>query len=216
MVNQDVTAIIVSHQLERVASLCKHAVLLRHGEVAHAGPATETVAAYVSGTTEAAAHEATDSPLVIRKAELLTEGRVVSGSRVLVRITAEVIHPARLEETAGVGLRVRSMQNGKVLFATSSLRQGLSLEGLTRFTVDTDLQLNTAAGVYAIETVVFDRRRGQVVGTGPWISVTVHEGKSFLGEVQMNPQMMLRSPSSVDQPHETHEPHESSSVLQRS
>jgi len=210
MVNQDVTAIIVSHQLERIASLCKHAVLLRHGEVAHVGPAAETVAAYVSGTTEAVAHEATDSPLVIRKAELLTEGRIVSGSRVLIRTTAEVVHPARLEETSGVGLRVRSMQNGKILFATTSRRQGLSFEGLTRFTVDTDLQLNTAPGVYAIETVVFDRRRGQVVATGPWISVTVQEGKSFVGEVQMNPQMMLHSPISVD------DPHEPSSVLQRS
>ncbi len=54
MVNQDVTTIIVSHQLERVASLCKHAVLLRQGEVAHAGPATETIAAYVSSAAERA------------------------------------------------------------------------------------------------------------------------------------------------------------------
>ena len=39
MVNQDVTTIIVSHQLERIATLCRHAVLLRQGEVAHAlGP----------------------------------------------------------------------------------------------------------------------------------------------------------------------------------
>ena len=52
MVNQDVTTIIVSHQLERIASLCKHAVLLRQGEVAHFGPAGETIAAYVSGLTE--------------------------------------------------------------------------------------------------------------------------------------------------------------------
>ena len=38
MVNQNVTTIIVSHQLERIALLCKRAVLLRRGEVAHAGP----------------------------------------------------------------------------------------------------------------------------------------------------------------------------------
>ena len=50
--NQDVTTIIVSHQLERIATLCKHAVLLRQGEVAHAGLAAETIAAYVSGVTE--------------------------------------------------------------------------------------------------------------------------------------------------------------------
>ena len=50
MVNHDVTTIIVSHQLERIASLCTRAVLLRQGEVAHEGPAAETIAAYVGGS----------------------------------------------------------------------------------------------------------------------------------------------------------------------
>ena len=121
MVNQDVTTIIVSHQLERIATLCKHAVLLRQGEVAHAGPAAETIAAYVSGVTEETPGGGTDSPLVIRSAELLTDGRTVSGSRILIRVAADVVQPDRLDDTSGVGLRVRSMQNGKVLFSTSSL-----------------------------------------------------------------------------------------------
>ena len=209
MVNQDVTTIIVSHQLERIASLCKHAVLLRQGEVAHFGPAGETIAAYVSGLTEGTQEGSTDSPLVIRSAELLTDGRTASGSRILIRVDAEVVDSARLDETSGVGLRVRSMQNGKILFATSSMRQGLSLEGLTRFTLDVGLQLNTAPGVYAIETVVFDRRRVQLIANGPWLNVTVHEGKSFVGEVQMNPEMVLRSPTTAD------ERREPSTVLER-
>ena len=91
------------------------------------------------------------------------------------------------------------MQNGKVLFVTSSLRQGLSLEGLAGFTLDVGLQLNTAPGVYAIETVVFDRKRGRLIANGPWVNVTVHEGKSFAGEVQMNPEMVLRSPTPADE-----------------
>ena len=209
MVNQDVTTIIVSHQLERIATLCKHAVLLRQGEVAHAGPAAETIAAYVSGVTEETQDGGTDSPLVIRSAELLTDGRTASGSRILIRVAADVVHPDRLDDTSGVGLRVRSMQNGKVLFATSSLRQGLSLEGLAGFTLDVGLQLNTAPGVYTIETVVFDRKRGQPIANGPWVNVTVHEGKSFVGEVQMNPEMVLRSPTPAD------ERREPSGVLQR-
>jgi ABC-type polysaccharide/polyol phosphate transport system ATPase subunit len=209
MVNQDVTTIIVSHQLERIATLCKHAVLLRLGEVAHAGPAAETIATYVSGVTEERQGGGTDSPLVIRSAELLTDGRTASGSRILIRVAADVVHPDRLDDTSGVGLRVRSMQNGKVLFVTSSLRQGLSLEGLAGFTLDVGLQLNTAPGVYAIETVVFDRKRGRLFANGPWVNVTVHEGKSFVGEVQMNPEMVLRSPTPAD------ERREPSGVLQR-
>ena len=209
MVNQDVTTILVSHQLERIATLCKHVVLLRQGEVAHAGPAAETIAAYVSGVTEETQGGGMDSPLVIRSAELLTDGRTASGSRILIRVAADVVHPDRLDDTSGVGLRVRSMQNGKVLFATSSLRQGLSLEGLAGFTLDVGLQLNTAPGVYTIETVVFDRKRGLPIANGPWVNVTVHEGKSFAGEVQMNPEMVLRSPTPAD------ERREPSGVLQR-
>ena len=198
MVNQNVTTIIVSHQLERIAFLCKRAVLLRQGEVAHSGPAAETIAAYVSGVTEETQEDSADCPLLIRRAELVTDGRTASGSRILIRVDADVVDPARLVETAGVGVRVRSMQNGKVLFATSTLRQGLSLEGLSRFTLEVGLQLNTAPGVYTIETVVFDRKRNQTLGTGPWVNVTVCDGKSFIGEVQMNPEMVLRSPASTN------------------
>ena len=199
MVNEDVTTVIVSHQLERIASLCQRAVLLKQGEVAHAGPASETIAAYVSGATGIATDELADSPLVIRGAELLTDGCTVSGSRVLLSVDVQIVHPERLDETTGVGLRVRSMQNGKVLFSTSSLSQDVSLEGLTRATLDIDLQLNTAPGVYTIETLVFDRRRSRPIGGGPSVHVTVQAGKRFTGEIQMNPEITLRQPTPPDE-----------------
>jgi len=203
MVKQDVTTILVSHQLERVASLCTRAVLLRRGEVAHAGPAGETIGAYVNGVNEEAQGAPTDSPLLIRTAALVTDGPIVSGSRIQLRVDCDVLDPARVDDTSGVGVRVRSMQNGKVLFATSSMRQGVSLSGLASFALDVTLQLNTAPGVYAIETVVFDRQRVQLVANGPWVTVTVQEGKSFHGEVQMNPEMTLRSPGSIGERRET-------------
>ena len=36
------------------------------------------------------------------------------------------------------------------------------------------------------------------MANGPWVNVTVQEGKSFAGEVQMNPEMVLRSPARSD------------------
>ena len=42
---------------------------------------------------------------------------------------------------------------------------------------------------------MFDRKRGRPIADGPRVNVTVHEGKSFAGEVQMNPEMVLRSPT---------------------
>ena len=68
-----------------------------------------------------------------------------------------------------------------------------------RFTLEVSLQLNTAPGVYTIETVVFDPKRNQPIANGPWVNVTVCDGKSFGGEVQMNPEMVLRSPASPNE-----------------
>ena len=69
-----------------------------------------------------------------------------SPSAALIRVECDVLDPVRVDDTSGVGVRVRSMQNGKVLFATSSMRQGVPLSGLTSFALDVTLQLNTAAG----------------------------------------------------------------------
>jgi ABC-type polysaccharide/polyol phosphate transport system ATPase subunit len=203
MVQHDVTTIIVSHQLERIASLCKRAVLLRGGEVAHSGPAPETIAAYVSDSTSGLIEGPADTPLVIESAELLTDGRVVSGGQVVLRVGVQVVHPNRLEETTGVGLRVRSMQNGRILFSTSSTSQGISLDGLARATLEIGLQLNAAPGVYTIETLVFDRRRGRPIASGPWVHVALQPGKTFTGDIQMNPEMVLRA---VVRPDEQREP----------
>ena len=191
MVNRDVTAIIVSHQLERIASLCKRAVLLRQGEVAHAGLAAETIAAYVGGEMQDTHAGPSDTPLTIRNVELDSDGPTVSGCRVMLRVDVQQTRRPSADETAGIGLRVRSMQNGKILFYTSSFRYGLAVEALPHFSLEIGLQLNTTPGVYAIETVVVEGRRNVVMANGPWVNVTVQEGRSFGGEIQMNAQMTL-------------------------
>ena len=116
----------------------------------------------------------------------------------MLRVDVHILQPDRLDETNGVGIRVRSMQNGQVLFTTSSMNQGVSLEGLTAATLDIGLQLNMAPGVYTIETLVFDRRHARLIASGPWVHVTVQAGKSFTGEIQMNPEMVLRPPARSD------------------
>ena len=36
------------------------------------------------------------------------------------------------------------------------------------------------------------------MANGPWVNVTVQEGKSFGGEIQMNAEMVLRPPARSD------------------
>ena len=77
------------------------------------------------------------------------------------------------------------------------MRQGVSLTGPDSFRARHHSAAQYGSGVYAIETVVFDRQRIQLIANGPWLNVTVQEGKSFVGEVQMNPEMILRSPRTI-------------------
>ena len=195
MINHDVTAIVVSHQLERVASLCKRAVLLRQGEVAHAGPAAETIAAYVNGVNEDAAARARGlaAPDSDRRADFRWTDRLRQS------------HPAprRLRRARpGSGRRhVPGSADPGAIDAErkGALRHHVDASGRLAqraggFALDVTLQLNIAPGVYAIETVVFDdlvQQRAQLIANGPWVTVTVQEGKSFHGEVQMNPEMTL-------------------------
>ncbi|MDQ3516884.1 MAG: ABC transporter ATP-binding protein, partial [Gemmatimonadota bacterium] len=49
VVRRGTPVVVVSHQLERVASLCNRAILLSQGTVAFEGPAAECVAKYIEG-----------------------------------------------------------------------------------------------------------------------------------------------------------------------
>ena len=73
-------------------------MLLRRGEVAHVGSAAETISAYVNGVNEETQGGRTDSPLLIRSAELVTDGKISSGSRILIRVDGDVVDPARVDE----------------------------------------------------------------------------------------------------------------------
>ena len=90
------------------------------------------------------------------------------------------------------------MQNGKMLFLTSSFRYGLASRALPHVTLDIGLQLNIAPGVYAIETLVVEPAARAGDANGPWVHVTVQAGKSFSGEMQMNAEMVLRPPARSD------------------
>jgi hypothetical protein len=85
-----------------------------------------------------------------------------------------------------------------VIFWTSSFRHEVSFDGLSDFTLDVGLQLNTPPGVYAVETYVAASGHNRVLADGPWITVTVHDARNFAGEIQMNPEMSLRPSARAD------------------
>ncbi len=65
LVHRDIPVVVVSHQLDRVAELCTHAILLNRGEIVHRGSAAECIAAYVLNPTVAAMPDPTASNHIV-------------------------------------------------------------------------------------------------------------------------------------------------------
>ena len=189
MVQSGLPAVVVSHQLERVASLCTQAILLASGRVVHQGSPTDCIAAYVQQPSFPAAPEAALSAVRLESILPASSETVASGDRLAFRIKGEVPQPCAPERRI-VGVRVRELQGGKVLFATGTKTHEVPLP-VGRFVIDLELQMNVAPGLYAIETYIWHRERDRDVLNGPSTTVRVAEGPGFWGSVQLHARMSL-------------------------
>ena len=191
IVGEGVPVVVVSHQLDRVASLCTHAMLLDRGRVIRQGTPAECIEAYVlSGTREQPA--APDHPIQLESLDTWPTGELPSGSNVNIAIQGRIAAPVKGHEV--VEVRVRALQTGQLIYATSSDRLGVTLPEAGPFRLATELQLNVPPGVYAVETVVYDQRRQRVAAPGPYCTVQIQGGVSFWGVVQLNARMSLEVP----------------------
>ncbi len=191
MVNAGIPAIVVSHQLDRITTLCRRAILLVRGRVAHAGLAAECIDAYARH--QAAAAPAGSARDAVRLDAITRESAapIESGDRVRVRITGEA-PPDRPQARNVVGVRVRSLQTGSILYASGTEAHRIDLpEG--PFELDVELEMNVAPGIYAIESAVWQWQREGDALYGPTTLVHVRGGPSFWGSVQLKSAMRLRS-----------------------
>ncbi|HEX5387020.1 MAG TPA: ABC transporter ATP-binding protein [Gemmatimonadales bacterium] len=183
--------IVVSHQLDRIAALCTHGILLDRGAVIRAGTPAECITAYTLGQGRAPATNGSH-PVVLETLTLAAGSQARSGAEARLRITGEATDYDR-HETDSLGIRVRALHSGEVLFSTGTGDFGLHLPERGRFELELDLQLNVAPGLYAAESFIWDHLRGQETLQGPTLVLEVEEGTRFWGTVQMNPRMDLAS-----------------------
>jgi ABC-type polysaccharide/polyol phosphate transport system ATPase subunit len=185
IVERGVPTIIVSHQLERLTSLCTHVIVLDHGRVVHYGGAEESIAAYL--IEQKSADESGNTTVGMRLLALdVLDRSTRSGERVKVRLCGE-----RNPEDSPrlIKLSLRSSRTGQIIFTTDHVVSGMAQLPSGRFVLEASLQLNVAAGLYLIETSVADpRSRGSVV-EGPRRVIEVLEGLPFNGVAQLNAQM---------------------------
>jgi ABC-type polysaccharide/polyol phosphate transport system ATPase subunit len=182
MVARGVPAIVVSHQLERIASLCSAALLLTQGRVGFQGPPAECIEAYARYQAAEVEPEADGEGLRLLAIALDRPDPVESGGRLGVTVRGYL--PPGHPHGGIAGIRVRSLQTGDVVFATGTLSQRVQLpEG--PFALAVELQMNVPAGLYAIETSLGQWRRERA-RSGPATLVRVDGGPGFAGTVQMN------------------------------
>jgi len=193
LTRQDLAVVVVSHQLDKIASLCTKAILLDRGEVVYRGPARECVAAYVSGSYRETEMAESATPIRLEAIWAAEDRSVRTGEYATLKVRGHVA-PGGAPEQLSIGFRVIATQSGQILFTTSNHACGAKLPAEGPFELELELQMNVPPGLYAVESNLWDSRRGQSTGHGPSAHVQV-EGKDFYGEVQMNPRMRRGEPT---------------------
>jgi lipopolysaccharide transport system ATP-binding protein len=202
VVESGIPVVVVSHQLDRVATLCNKAVFLNHGEAVCQGTPADCISAYVLNDWQHDDRVEDDSPVKLQGASLVSPHLVPSGGPVRIQVSGLISDPKGSEHCT-IAVRVRALHTGQLLFVADANDSGIRLPTHGRFSVDVALDLNVRPGLYRVEIIVRDHRSNRL-SSGPAFNVQVKGGPSFWGRVQMNPRMHLvldASPARVvDQP----------------
>jgi len=188
MVNRGLPVIIVSHQLDRIASLCTHCLLLDRGRIVLRGAPDECIAHYVTTGMQPQSQQAEALPFLVSGVEIEPKGALHSGDWLTVKIHGEV--PSSPGPDYHLGVRVRSLQNAQVVFTLDLTAQEPSLSEPGTFDVTVDLQLNTGKGYFCIETPIWNSRERRELSRGPQ-AVTSVAAAAFHGGTNLHPRVKV-------------------------
>jgi hypothetical protein len=187
MVCRGLPVVVVSHQLDRIASLCTHCLLLDRGRVVKRGQPDECIAQYVTTGVEAQGPKA-ELPFKVSTITIEPKGPLRSGDWLTVRLTGEVHASAGSDNRLGV--RVRSLQNAQVVFTLDLTAHEPSLSEPGTFDATIDLQMNTGRGYFSIETPIWNTRVRRELGQGPQ-AVTSVDRAAFHGAANLHPRVSV-------------------------
>jgi ABC-type polysaccharide/polyol phosphate transport system ATPase subunit len=196
MCNSGIPVVLVSHQLDRIASLCSEAILLERGQVKlHATP-SECIQEYTLGV--APAGDSTDSTLSVTGMRFDAADIVMSGERIKLHVTCRSRDDFDNDLT-DIVVSVRSATTGTMLFSTGAHPCRIEMPRAQEFEIDVELQANLTPGLYHVETGVWDRVSQRTVHSGPSRMLTVQPGhRPFGGSVQLNAEMSMHQPDGAD------------------
>jgi ABC-type polysaccharide/polyol phosphate transport system ATPase subunit len=185
LVRGDIPVIVVSHQLEQLAELCTHAVVLERGRVVRRGTPRECITSYLESVFTPRATRGSGGAIEIQSLASRTGTTVASGQRIVLTVQCSVRDPERTRhETVAIRLRA---PDGAVLFTIDARRLGAGApdESLW-YWFDVAIQLNVPPNSYVVESLVWHDEACYEMETGPTLGVTVTPGAPFSGPVQPN------------------------------
>jgi lipopolysaccharide transport system ATP-binding protein len=181
--------VVVSHQLDRIAALCTHCLLLDRGRVVKRGHPDECISEYVAtGVREQEEHAA--SPFRVTALEIAPKEPLRSGDRVMVTLKGEV--PERAGAHDRLGVRVRSLKNAQVIFMIDLTAQEPVLREPGTFEVTIDLQMNTGRGYFSIESAVWNTQERRELWNGPH-AVACVDAAPFHGGTNLHPRVRVET-----------------------
>jgi lipopolysaccharide transport system ATP-binding protein len=188
MVRRGLPVVVVSHQLDRIASLCTHCLLLDRGRVVKRGRPDECIAQYVTTGVQAQRQNAVDLPFRVKTMDVEPKGALRSGDSLTVTLRGDV--PASAGPDNRLILRVRSLQNAQIVFALdlTSLEPSLLEPGSFEATIE--LQLNMGKGHFSIETPIWNTRERREIGQGAQAATYVHVA-AFHGTTNLYPRVRV-------------------------
>jgi ABC-type polysaccharide/polyol phosphate transport system ATPase subunit len=187
---QGLPVVIVSHQLDRIASLCTHCVLLDRGRIVKRGSPDECISHYIMNglRPEQAADE--QVPFAFTSLEVEPKRAVRSGEWVRLTLRGEVRQapPANLR----LGVRVRALQTARDVFVMDLTAREPRLSEPGRFAATMDLQANTGHGYLTVETVIWDVVERRERARGPHAVIHVDD-PDLVGTVNLHPQLRVET-----------------------
>jgi ABC-type polysaccharide/polyol phosphate transport system ATPase subunit len=186
LVKRQTPVVVVSHQLDQIAALCSHAILLERGKVVESGTPQACIRRYLTHSAKTAG---ADDPVVFTSMTLEPEGPYQAGQTVRVRLCGETL-PSWKKSSEYVAFRMMT-QSGLQIFTTGMDRLKLDIPQRSPFEIEIDLDLNLAGGAYMLDALVWEyHEQRQVVG-GPVLLVQVNDDMAQTGQVYLNPRARL-------------------------
>ena len=189
LVRSGIPVVMVSHQLDRIAELCTHALLLDHGTVVRQGTPQECIAHYLDPDRGGFVPHG-DAPATIERLRLEGTGDVCSGDRVRIGLCGSIGADGVPEHIDPVVVLVRNASTGAFVSAIGTSTSDVKLS-IGPFSLEVELQMNVPRGIYVVQAVVWDRRAERALGAGPSLMLQVLEGVPFVGPIQLNGRMLV-------------------------